>query len=84
MPAELPAFRTVPLPVRPPLYEDLRNAVRFGIPEAEAIRAATIVPARRIGAEREVGSIEPGKFADFAVCGDGLALRQVYLGGAPV
>ena len=66
------------------LYEDLRNAVRFGIPEAEAIRAATIVPARRIGADREVGSIEPGKFADFAVCGEDLALRQVYLGGAPV
>ena len=66
------------------LYVDMRNAVRFGIPEAEAIRAATIIPARAIGADREIGSVEPGKLADFVVCGEDLALRQVYIGGSAV
>ena len=63
------------------LYEDMRNAIRFGIPEEEAIRAATIVPAREVGAEGEIGSIEAGKLADFVVCGDDLSLRQVWIGG---
>jgi N-acetylglucosamine-6-phosphate deacetylase len=66
------------------LYTGMRNAVRFGIPEAEAIRAATIIPAREIGAEHAIGSVEPGKLADFVVCGEDLALQQVYIGGSPI
>ena len=66
------------------LYAGMRNAVRFGIPEAEAIRAATIIPAREIGAEHAIGSVEPGKFADFVVCGEDLSLQQVYIGGTAV
>ena len=61
------------------LFTCLRNAVRFGIPEEEAIRAATILPARAVGAGDRVGSIEPGKAADFVVCGESLQLRQVCL-----
>ena len=66
------------------LYEDMCNAIRFGIPEEEAIRAATIVPARELGAAGDLGSVEPGKLADFVVCGEDYALRQVYLGGVRV
>jgi len=41
---------------------------------AAAIRAATIVDARMMGWDANIGSIETGKFADFvAVCGDPLA-----------
>ena len=66
------------------LFEDMRNAILFGIPEEEAIRAATITPARVIGAADSIGSIEAGKFADFLVCGEDLSLRQVFIGGRAV
>ncbi len=63
------------------LYADMRNAVAFGIPREEAILAATLRPAREIGRESEIGSIEAGKLADFVVCGEDLSLRAVYIGG---
>ena len=63
------------------LYADLLNAVRFGIPAEEAISAATLRPAREIGREGEIGSIEAGKYADFVVCDSALQRRAVYLGG---
>ena len=66
------------------LYADLRNAVAFGIAREEAIRAATIRPAREIGRADEIGSIERGKLADFVVCGEDLSLRAVYIGGERV
>lgn len=63
------------------LYADMRNAVAFGIPVEEAIRAATIRPAREIGRGSEIGSIEEGKLADFVVCGEDLSAREVFIGG---
>jgi len=66
------------------LYDDMRNAVRFGIPARDAVMAATIVPAQAIGCEKEVGSIEAGKWADFVVCDRKLAPLQVYIGGKRV
>ncbi|MBQ8110715.1 MAG: N-acetylglucosamine-6-phosphate deacetylase [Clostridia bacterium] len=63
------------------LFDCLRNAVRFGIPEEEAILAATLLPAREIGAADEIGAIEPGRRADFVVCSDALAPKQVYIDG---
>lgn len=66
------------------LYDCMLNAVRFGIPEAEAIRAATIVPAREIGADERIGSIEAGKAADFVACGDELKRKLVWLGGRAI
>ena len=63
------------------LYTDMKNAVAFGIPAEEAIRAATIRPAREIGRADEIGSIEVGKLADFVVCDGNLNALEVYIGG---
>ena len=66
------------------LYDCLLTAIGCGIDPAQAIRAATILPARELGCADKVGSIEAGKYADFVVCGPGLSRRAVYLGGEPV
>ena len=66
------------------LYADMQNAIAFGIDRDEAIRAATICPAREIGRENEIGSIETGKLADFVVCGEDYTPRAVYIGGVCV
>ena len=66
------------------LFQDLQNAVSFGIPEEEAILAATLRPARQIGRDSEIGAIAPGHLADFVVCDAALGLREVWLGGEKV
>lgn len=43
---------------------DLVEYVTRGIPEAEAIRIATLSSARMLGLDNDLGSIEPGKMAD--------------------
>ena len=63
------------------LYLCMQKAISFGIPMEQAIRSATIIPARQIGREAEIGSIEPGKLADFVVCASDLTPKAVYLGG---
>ena len=63
------------------LLDCMRMAIRFGIRPEDAIRAATINPARVIGAEKEVGSIEEGKIADFIVFNDDWSIDSIYLGG---
>lgn len=66
------------------LLEALQNCVSFGIPLTEAVEAATLRPAVSVGVDGEVGSIEPGKRADFALLDQNLKLRAVYHYGVEV
>ena len=66
------------------LYSCMLNAISFGIDPAEAINAATIIPARQLGCDAEIGSIETGKLADFVACDEGLQRKAVYIGGERV
>ena len=63
------------------LWTCLCNAISWGIPEEEAVRAATYNPACALGVQDVVGSIETGKVADFLVCADGYESKRVFLAG---
>ena len=63
------------------LWLCLQNVLAWGIPEEEAIRAATYNPACAIGADKVVGSIASGKVADFLVCSADYTDRRVFLAG---
>ena len=62
----------------------MKNVISWGIPEEDAIRAATWNPACAIGAEGTVGSIAEGKRADFVVCSADYSQKTVYLGGKTI
>ena len=66
------------------LYECMRRAIAFGIPEEDAIRAATYNPACAIGADDMIGSIETGKYADFIVCSEDYTKKKIFRGGIEV
>ena len=66
------------------LFDDMLRAISFGIDETDAIRAATINPARSISAEQVIGSIEPGKYADFVICSEDYSQKRVFRGGKEV
>ena len=66
------------------LYECMRKAICFGIPEEDAIRAVTCNPACAIGKADQIGSVETGKFADFIVCNADYTEKQIYLDGKPL
>ena len=54
--------------------DEFELLVKFGMPPAEAIKAATINAAALLGVDKETGTLEPGKAADIiAVSGDPLA-----------
>ena len=63
------------------LYDGLRKAISFGIPEEDAVRACTYNPACALQAEGEIGSIASGKYADFLICSGDYSEKRVFLGG---
>lgn len=46
---------------------ELRLYEHYGIPAADVLRMATLIPARVMGDEAEYGSIDPGKVADLLI-----------------
>src|SRR5207253_2623415 len=52
------------------------------LPLVDAIRMATLTPARIAGQDKEIGSIAAGKWADLVVLDRDLFVRDVYLQGA--
>ena len=60
------------------LHEEVKNLVSFGIPLEHAVKAATLTPAKVIGMDGEIGSIEPGKRADLLVLDENLDIVAVY------
>lgn len=63
------------------VYEELKNVIRFGIPTKQAIKSATINPARAIRVDHETGSIATGKSADLLVVDDDFNIVLVIVRG---
>jgi imidazolonepropionase-like amidohydrolase len=58
------------------LHRELELYVQAGFTPMEAIQAATIVPARVMKVDSDVGTIEPGKRADLIIV-DGNPLENI-------
>lgn len=61
-------------------------AVKYGLPEKEALKAITLNAAKHLGVDDRVGSVEAGKDADFVLwSGNPFDLRnkavQTYING---
>jgi N-acetylglucosamine-6-phosphate deacetylase len=55
-----------------------------GIPPVEAIRMATLNPARVLGLDATIGRIAPGCRADLAIFDDDFTAWEVLIGGKPI
>jgi N-acetylglucosamine-6-phosphate deacetylase len=68
---------------------DMANAVRFGIeqlelPLEEALRMASLYPAKLLGRDKAFGRIAPGSVADFVHLGDENQVRATWKGGVEI
>jgi len=55
-----------------------------GVSLMEAVRMASLTPARVAGCEREIGSIAPGKLADLVVLDRAMNVTKVFVAGEKV
>jgi imidazolonepropionase-like amidohydrolase len=56
--------------------------VKLGMSNQQALQSATVLPAEMLGMEKELGSVEPGYYADLvAVAGDPLTDIQAAITG---
>lgn len=64
------------------MWEAVQNLCEFaGASLEDAVYAATMAPAREIGLESEIGSIEVGKRADLLILDNDSALGRIMCGG---
>ena len=59
------------------LFDCMKKAMEFGIPESTVIFAATRNPAKSIGIYDKVGSIAPGKYSDLLIVDSHYHLKKV-------
>lgn len=62
------------------LFDCMKCAIEMGVPREEAILAATLNPAKSVGIDGTVGSIEAGKKAGLLVCDNDMNRLDVILG----
>lgn len=63
------------------LYDCLKVAVKVGIPIEDVVRACTLTPAKSLHLDKECGSIQEGKRADFLILDQELNIKMVVKDG---
>lgn len=63
------------------VYKELKNVISFGIPEKQAVKSATINPAKASRVDDRTGSIEEGKLADILVVDKDYNIKLVIVKG---
>ncbi len=63
------------------VYEAMKRAIGFGVPIEQAILSTTLIPAKAIKADQEIGSIEIGKKADFIITDSSYQIEQIFIDG---
>lgn len=63
------------------LMDCMRKAVEFGIPLATAVKSASFIPAKAIGMEKQIGSIDVGRDADILVLDRDLKIEKMFYKG---
>ena len=66
------------------LPDCVRNAVKFGIQFKDAVRAASLNPARAASIDSIAGSLEPGKSADILIWDEDFRTVAVFIAGEPI
>ena len=66
------------------MWKCLCNAISWNVPEEEAVRAASYNPAKALGAQDKIGSIETGKYADFIITDSAYSTKRVFIGGKEI
>ena len=66
------------------MWACLTNTISWGVPEEEAVRAATYNPAKALGAQDKIGSIETGTYADFVITNSDYSEKRVFIGGKEI
>lgn len=63
------------------VYEELKNVISYGVPVKQAVKSATINPARAIRVDHITGSIAVGKNADLLALDKDLQIKLVVVRG---
>ena len=66
------------------MWKCLKNTISWNVPEEEAVRAASYNPAKALGAQDKIGSIETGKYADFIITDANYEAKRVFIGGKEI
>ena len=62
----------------------VKNLIDAGIPIADAVKMGTLTPAKIIGEDKAIGSIEVGKRADLCILNNNFDVLATYIDGMPV
>lgn len=63
------------------ILAEVRNLISYGVPVRQVMKSATINPAKAVGEDGGIGSIEVGKAADLVVLDRDLNLKMVIVRG---